>query len=132
MDPGIISAAMNMVPQISWKAGDPRTTPGGKVLGGVRDSSYWSSGTLESSSSGGIREAIRSFLPFLLDRKEFLGEFSASGGSSELFVGWFVDSSAGETFDSELMQSLGDLGVDIALDAYAESRTADATGPTDS
>ena len=42
------------------------------------------------------------------------------GGSTELFVGWFLERDGGDVFPHRLLTELGKLGLDLSLDIYPE------------
>jgi hypothetical protein len=113
-----ISRAIGMQPQFHWNAGEPRVTPTGIALRGVREETYWSSGDLHSECPD-LVDAIAANLTSLEPHKDFLREFVTTGGEIEYFIGWFTtDTSGGETLDWELLQRLADFKISLGLDVY--------------
>jgi hypothetical protein len=113
-----ISRAIGMQPKIHWNAGDPRVTPTGTALGGVREETCWTTRILHPES-GDLVDAIAANLTSLEPHKDFLREFVTTGGEIEYFIGWFTtDTSGGETLDWELLQRLADLKISLGLDVY--------------
>src|SRR5260370_39223721 len=113
-----ISRAIGLQPSIHWNAGEPRVSPDGTVLGGVRDQTYWSSRILHSESVD-LTDALAASLSSLEPHKDFLLDFVATGAEIEYFIGWFTtDTSGGETLDWELLQRLAALHINVGLDVY--------------
>jgi hypothetical protein len=113
-----ISTAMGMQPRFHWTAGEPRVSPEGTPLGGVREQTYWTSRTLHPEHVD-LTDAVEANLSSLESRKDFLREFVATGGEIEYFIGWFTtDTSGGETLDWELLHRLAALRINLALDVY--------------
>jgi hypothetical protein len=120
MDPQDITTALGWEPRRAWKAGEPRTTPKGKTLTGTNLNTYWYT-VLSRGDAPPFKLAVE--LDRLLDelaaRREFLHRVRAEGGSSEFFIGWFLQSQAGETFQHSTLAKMADLHIDLALDTYA-------------
>ena len=107
-----------MEPKFHWNAGEPRVTPDGTPLRGVREQTYWSSRILHPESVD-LVDALEANLSSLEPHKDFLRELVETGGEIEYFIGWFTtDTSGGETLDWELLQRLADLRINLALDVY--------------
>jgi hypothetical protein len=80
---------------------------------------YWCSEQL-SGDDGGLIIAIDKFLDLLAPHAAFLRSFRSTGGTAELFVGWFTaQRSGGATLPADRLAEMGALGVDLSLDVYA-------------
>lgn len=118
-EPGDISENLQLLPRHSWKAGDDRQTPSGKVIGGRRDETYWTS-VLKEGSSATLAEEVENWTGRLKGKSEFLDRFTSTGGSIEFFVGWFPSEiSGGESFDWELLKRLAELRIALTFDIYS-------------
>jgi hypothetical protein len=81
--------------------------------------SYWCSDQ-DQGEDGELIPAIEKFLKLLAPHAEFLRRFRSTGGTVELFVGWFTSQrSGGCPLPADLLQLMGVLGVDLSLDIYA-------------
>src|SRR5579883_968428 len=102
IEAGEISRALAASPNRQWTRGDKRTTPTGGPLNGLRDSTYW---VHDPAATFGVQpsQRIRAHLASIQNAREFLKAFVETGGSIEYFLGWFVGSMSGDTFDSKLL-----------------------------
>jgi hypothetical protein len=113
-----ISTALGLNPNVKWTAGEPRVTPTGTLLGGIRENTRWSH-RLENEDSTDLIEALTVNISFLEGHKDFLDAFVATGGEIEYFVGWFtIEVSSGQTLPRELMRRIADLKIDLGFDIY--------------
>jgi hypothetical protein len=126
MDPAEISAALQLAPKVSWKAGDLRVTPTGTPLKGLRKDSYWTSRVLKGEWPGkDLSDAISDLVTELSSRRSFFQRVRSDGGKVEFFVGWLFDGNSGDVFDVDLLAKLADLGVALSLDIYPSSTNSD-------
>lgn len=120
MDPHEITVALGWEPKRAWKAGEPRTTPVGKPLTGANSNTYWYTVLCQGdASSFKLSVELDRVLDRLAAHRTFLQRVRAEGGSSEFFIGWFLESQAGQTFRHSTLAKMADLGIDLALDTYA-------------
>ncbi len=119
MDPARISATLGLSPSRLWRAGEPRSTPTGRLLKGERAETYWyaqiSAGTEADTELGA---AISKAIDRLMPNKAFFHQIRAEGGKAEFFIGWFFEGQSGDTFDCDLLGRLSDIKIDLALDIY--------------
>src|SRR6266700_3873268 len=109
-----ISKALGLIPRRSWTVGAPRMNPDGRQLEGVNECTYWSC-RIENERSDDLVETLEASIRALEARKDFLREFSATGGEIEYFVGWFTtETSGGERLESELLARLADLHISLS------------------
>lgn len=119
-DLAVVCGKLSMTPTRVWKAGEPRTTPKGEPLGGVRRESYCSI-ELGRVGASALAEGVRAGVVQLSKHRTLLDDVVASGGKLSLSVGWFLEGSSGESFDWELLKDLGQLR--ISLDLYLYPKT---------
>src|SRR5690606_11910276 len=85
------SGEFSLEPSRQWLAGEPRTTPRGNPLEGVRSESYWTA-PLDVSSNKRLEGALAETARWLEEHGSFLASHARSGGSAELFIGFFLES----------------------------------------
>jgi len=104
-----------------WTAGDPRLSPKGNPIGGLRKSSYWTSeltsGTIISDPVE-VEQALSGFIDDLAPLSVFFNGVHADNGKVELFVGLFSEGNIVVDLDSSLMGKLAQAGLSICLDYY--------------
>jgi hypothetical protein len=119
MDPAEISASLQLTPSVSWKDGDPRVTPKGTPLEGLRKGSYWTCKVLKGEWPGkDLTTAISDLVTELSPHKPFFQRVRSDGGKVEFFVGWFFAGNSGDVFKADLLAALAGLGLDLSLDIY--------------
>lgn len=116
-DMEVVTAELGLQPQIVWKAGDRRVTPTGEVLEGIYRHSYWVY-RLDISKEQQVDEVVRTHLTTLEDHAVFFRKLIDDGGSAEYLVGCFLHANSGVCFDAEILERMGMLGIDLALDLY--------------
>ena len=110
-------------PSNAWTAGDRRRTPTGTVFESFRSDSFWTArldnGHLASRS---LPTALLEAAKRLRVGAAFLDKLAATGGRSELFMGWFFDEgNNGDVLGFELLGRLAELKLDVAFDVYGEA-----------
>jgi hypothetical protein len=120
IDPAAISAELGIQPSRTWKVGEPRSTPSGRLLkGGPRSESYWiASISAGRQTDAPLRDAISTALDELTRHKDLFYRIRAEGGKVEFFIGWHFEGQSGDTFDYNLLGRLDELQIDLALDVY--------------
>jgi hypothetical protein len=117
--PSTMTTALGMEPDGAHRAGDPRRTATGTLLGGAYDRSFWRHRfpTPDDSDFPGFLHRVAVSLQ---PHRTFLRSLRETGGDLELFVGLFAEGkNIGATIPYDLMSILADLGIDIGLDIYA-------------
>jgi hypothetical protein len=80
---------------------------------------YWCSDS-EKGEDNELISAIDKFLDLLEPHARFLHNFRSTGGTVELFVGWFTSQrSGGVELPADRLAEMGALGIDLSLDVYA-------------
>jgi hypothetical protein len=117
MNPDEISKTLGLKPRRKWSAGDSKTTPKGVKLKGHFESSYcWYPLSIPPKST--LEEGLIIWLRKLEKHEELFRSISATGGSVEFLIGWFVKGNAGEVFGWPTLSKLSALRVNLAFDIY--------------
>ena len=119
MEPAAITKALGMQPHGAYRAGDPRQSHTGVLLGGVYDRSFWRH-RFSTPDDIDLPEFLHRIAFSLQPHRTFLRSLRDTGGDLELFVGLFAEGkNIGATISYDLMSILADLGIDVGLDIYA-------------
>src|SRR5579863_6626543 len=110
-----LTVELGIVPNRTWRAGEPRTSPRGKPLKGVYGEHYWTARLVDGvSTDRDLTTALAAVLDSLFVKKEFIANLSKSGGRSEFFLGWFFgEGNSGDVFSSTLLGQLADFCIDL-------------------
>ena len=118
MDPQLITDTLGMQPNTVQKVGNPRTSPTGRMLEGCWRHSVWSS-RFTTPDDSEIEKFLARTVEGLRPHRSFIRTIWDTGGEVEFFIGLFADGvKIGTTLPHELLMTLGDLGIDLALDIY--------------
>jgi hypothetical protein len=117
MPAALIVSGVGMTPSRAWSKGDARTTPKGQPLEGVRYSSYATFPLVRKRRSL-LTDVLAECEERLADRATVFEAIRGTGGTTELFIGWFLDRSGGDTLPTSLMMSLAKLGLALSFDIY--------------
>jgi hypothetical protein len=116
LDPDEMSRVLGLAADRSWRAGEPRTTPKGRPIGGKRDESYWCHPVAET---GSVADVVAKVLDRLEAHRAWVDEFRRTGGRVEVYL-WLVGTTtAGDSFSSELVARLGRIGAEISLEVLS-------------
>jgi len=115
IDLSIIPATLGMTAHALWKAGDPRRTPKGTPLEGIRKDCYCS---ITFDELADLPQSLTAALAILKEHNDFLLSLSEEGVEFAFFVGWFSDSSSGDTLQWQLLDELAKLRISLELDVY--------------
>ena len=116
MDPQEISSSLAISPILFWKVGALHKSPKGTLLGGAYDHSYWVDRLPEHETCADLAGTIERYLIRLEGKAEFMHVFFKTGGTAEIYIGWF--SPGGETFASDILERLASLHIDLGIDVY--------------
>jgi len=124
IDPELISKKLGKKPKWHWKAGEPRMTPKGDMLEGIRKESYWTADLHSKKSISSKKIDFEKFLSTALDDlvpySKFIKKIVKEGGSAEFFVGLYGAKNFGMELEPDLLQRFGKMGIRLALDIYPE------------
>lgn len=122
MDPGKITAALSISPRISFKVGEPKTTPTGQRLKGINRHTYWTAefGGEEPrySEKTDLTELLYNMTEQLRPAKDFMRAFIESGGQIKIFIGLFCPKNSGVVIPWELLKRLATLRMGVDFDYY--------------
>jgi hypothetical protein len=114
-----LAAELQLTTTRMWEAGAPRATKGGTALVGVYKNNFWTAKIMEGSSVGrDLASALTDVLEKLSPKGDFLINLAATGGKTELFIGWFFDGNSGDVLDHKLLGPLAELCIDLSFDVY--------------
>jgi hypothetical protein len=112
IDPNAVTRTLQLAPWRTKQAGPPRKPP--------YDQAWWSH-LFERSDAPDLVPFLEQIVVSLQGHRDFLRTIVDTGGSIELFCGIEMSSNWDEVFPHTLSAGLAELGVDLRLDAYAES-----------
>lgn len=120
-----ISAETGRQPKYCWTVGTPRLSLKGAPLGGLHNSTYWSSaliGETASSESVDVEQALAQELDNLAPLSGLFMRMRAEGGKAELFIGLFSESNIAIDPEPSLMARLAHCGPGVCFDYYPRKR----------
>lgn len=83
LDPDLVSRILGLEPGIAWRAGEPRRTPKGTPLEGVRSEGYWSANPFSygwrESTDAQVEDTLVELVSFLEPHKDFLLSLGQAG-----------------------------------------------------
>jgi hypothetical protein len=128
MEPAAITSIVGLQPDFFWKIGDRKRTRRGTELPETHEENYWCAELCEFySPPSELTAELDKALDKLRGYKEFLQETRKQGGRCEFFIGWFCAPMDGELLLHVTLAGMADLGIDLALNIYAEPETNDVT-----
>lgn len=117
----VFSSLLSMPKMRSWQAGSQRQTPTGRVLPGTNKESYWCSEQLRFSSDEGFKEEMASTVRSLIAAGQEFRDLKATGGKIELYLQLPGSVNNGGTFESSVLKTLGELGVDLLVEVFPKT-----------
>jgi hypothetical protein len=122
IDPQIVSKTLGLEPSHSCMAGQPRTTPKGRLLGGIHAESHWSADPFNRgeylSSDDAAEDALSAVLELLRPHKQFLLLLQGQGGRLVLQVSSFSARNYAIVLPPDLLMEMAELGISLAHDVY--------------
>jgi len=121
-DPDEVTSRLGITPTMILRAGDQRTAPNGRLLGGEYEYSKWmieTDGLLDSTS---LARHLRLLLDMLEPRAEALAGVMRDLGCRSEFMCYFVANTdqlkmyQGPGFSSSLLGRIAQLGADLTFD----------------
>ena len=120
VDPAEITSVLGIVPQHTWRAGEPRRDSIGAEVGGTYRESYWMARLMAepvlASDRVGVESELLRTLAQLRRSCGFLETLKGQGGVTELHVSIFAREEFRVELPPEALQLLGRLGLTIALE----------------
>lgn len=119
IDPGHMSTALALLPSISRRRGEQRTTPrGDHLLPGEYSKNFFTS-ELAISPGTDLPEFLDNFITELTaNGTRLLLDIFRSGGSVSIFVGIFAIRCCDFEISPNTLKNLGGLGISLRLDYY--------------
>jgi hypothetical protein len=126
-DPDEITRTLNLQPQHTWRAGEPRRDPGGGLLEGTYRESYWMGRLMDgpqmSSADLSVERVLLQTLAHLRRAQPFLAALKAGGGDVALHVSIFGRRSFALELSAESLAMLAKLGLSVAFDVHPPHAT---------
>jgi hypothetical protein len=97
--------------------GEPRETPAGTPLAGKNETSFVSV-RLEDGAEDGLGMALARVVSFLEFRRDGINALVSTGGTAEIYVGWFLESDDGVTISRDMLARIAATGVSLSLEVY--------------
>jgi hypothetical protein len=121
LDPDLVTRKLGMQPSVAWRAGDPRKTPKGTLLEGVRSNGYWSANPFSygwrQSTDAQVEDALEELMTYLSPHEDFLREISREGA-----VRIWVSSQSNRSYAFELpptmLARMASVGATVVHDVY--------------
>ena len=117
LDPAEIAGQVGFDAKAKWAAGEPRKTPKGRPLRGIREQSYCAL-AIGSGDDGALAECLDTAVARLKHAGEFLRQIRATGGSLMFYVSWVSSGDTGEVFGTALLRDMADLGIELGINVY--------------
>ena len=123
VDPAVLTKALHLEPQHSWRAGDPRRSATGAALGGEHRDSYWSA-PLPGQTVGAAASPLELFLGQklvqLARHRELLGRLQDEGGQLSLLIELSQVENAVVTLSPGVARKLADLNIEVEFQFATE------------
>jgi hypothetical protein len=114
-----ISKLLGKTPALQQIVGMPRMNPNGMPLEGIYKTSHCSF-SIDRIDNEELHKMLARLCAWLEPHTDLLRSLRSSGARIEFFIGWFSEFNSGDTFHYSLLRKIGELGIDLALDVYAE------------
>lgn len=121
LDPDVVTRTLAIEPHLAWRAGDPRRTPKGTLLGGVRAEGSWCANPFSygwrESTDALVEDALEELVTYLEPHAPFLQEIGEGGG-----VRIWLSSQSSRNYALDLspcmLGRLASLGATLVHDVY--------------
>jgi hypothetical protein len=110
-------SSVGMKPSSAWNKGESLHLPHGRPFDSPRKQSF-AAFDLLSNDKRPLPELILECTRRLRTLQPFFAELKSDGGMAELFIGWFLSRSGGDTLSSALLLDVGSAGLDLSFDIY--------------
>jgi hypothetical protein len=116
LDPALLTKTLHLEPLHSWRAGEPRRSVSGAMLGGEHRESYWSA-PLPGQAVGAAAFALESFLAQQLTQlnrhRELMSRLQDEGGQISLLIEISRVENAVLTLSTGVSRKLADLNIEL-------------------
>lgn len=131
MDPARITESLALLPQHTWKAGDPRRDQQGDAIDGVFRESYWMGRLMEQPQLASglvcVESVLNDVLLHLRRAQFFLERLHTEGGSTEIQVSLFPRASFRLEWPSSLIAGFSRIRAAVVLDVHPQGMPAVVT-----
>ena len=105
-----------------WTAGESRTTPVGRELGGVRSESYCSL-KIAHGDDGELTACLSQAVHVIQANGKHWDECRRTGGRLSFYVFWYPNGDTGAVLDAGLLREMAALEIDLHLNVYERQST---------
>ena len=120
MSPDTITGRLKPTPQYSWRRGEPRRTPIGTELGGVRSETMWRH-VIREEGRRSFFAGLRNSVDRLRAHRRFLSQIASGGGRVELIVNLPGNVNMGDVLNPQTLRLIADLGADLGVEVFPEN-----------
>ena len=118
IDPRELTSRFMMTPHRSWKVGERRILPNGRVLNTCNKDSFWSyQERYEGASRNFFKKADR-LANRLKPHEGFLHEISATGGKCEIYIQLPGTKNIGDSLEPQTLRLLAELGIFLSIEVF--------------
>jgi hypothetical protein len=119
IDPRQITEELGLPPIGAWRAGEPRMTPKGTLLGGFAKMSFWRTNLVgDESGLGDLAAGLHDIAARLEPYKGFLNRIGDEGGTVALLVTWLVADDEALAVEPALLARYAQLGVALDFEIH--------------
>ncbi len=123
LDPALLTETLRLEPLHSWRAGEPRRSVSGAVLGGEHRDSYWSA-PLPGQAVGAAAFPLEMFLGQQLVQlsrhREFLARLQSESAQISLLIEFTPVENAVLTLSTSTSRKLADLNIEVEFQFVGE------------
>jgi hypothetical protein len=122
IDPRKLTRRFAMKPHRSWKLGELRSLPSGRVLKTRNRDSRWSYSEDYEGRSKKFFKRVERLANRLKRHKTFLHEISASGGQCEMYVQLPGAKNTGDSVQPATLRLLAELNILLSIEVFPDWR----------
>jgi hypothetical protein len=116
LDPAVLTDTLHLEPVHTWRAGEPRRSVGGAILGGEHRETYWSAplpGQAVGSAAFALEQFLGQQLVQLNRHRELLTRLQDEGGQISLLIEMSNLENAVLTLSTSVSRKLADLNIEV-------------------
>jgi uncharacterized protein DUF4279 len=117
ISPDVITGELGLTPHYFWRLGEPRRTPTGTELGGIRAETMWRYVTRRKGRRN-FFAGLREFVGRLRGRRDFIAQLTAGGGRVTLIVNLPGDVNMGDVLEPETLRLMSELGIKLGVEVF--------------
>jgi hypothetical protein len=115
-DLSVLTEALRLDPEHSWKAGEPRRSQTGALIGGQHRDSYWSAQlpeTIGGPNSVPLEAFVSQHLNQLARHREVFSRLQSDGGEISMLIEVPSVANAALTVTTSMSRKLADLNIEV-------------------